>query len=241
MFRKDPFLALYFSLFSSIIFWLLCHLPSATLFTLTIWPFGFPSPQSPLQWKPHKELCFDWSAGLSTSVFLPIQAIMRAPYSEWMATKLTSSPTFFYSAPASVSIQFQLFLGSPSTALFPFVSMYLRWRPSSSHVSRPYAVSVWRFSSALSHLCFTRMVFFLKRSNFTKLERIRRARSRAITGCLSSSPIPLLLSKVSLSPLRVTLTHFTLSLYEWAFRLPTSFPISDLARHGVKPRLCRSS
>ena len=42
VFRKDPFLALYFSLSSSMIFWLLC-LPSAALFTLTIWPFG-PSP-----------------------------------------------------------------------------------------------------------------------------------------------------------------------------------------------------
>ena len=32
------------------------------------------------------------------------------------------------------------FLGAPSTALFPFLSMYLRWRSSFSHVSRPYAV-----------------------------------------------------------------------------------------------------
>ena len=37
------------------------------------------------------------------------------------------------------------------------------------------------------------------------------------------------------------LTHFTLLSYEWALRLPTSFPISGLARLGVKPRLCRSS
>ena len=43
------------------------------------------------------------------------------------------------------------------------------------------------------------------------------------------------------SPLRVTLTHFTLSSYERALCLPTSFPIFGLARHGVKPRLCRSS
>ena len=40
MFRKDPFLALYFSLSSSMIFLLLCLLPSAAFFTLTIWPFG---------------------------------------------------------------------------------------------------------------------------------------------------------------------------------------------------------
>ena len=72
------------------------------------------------------------------------------------------------------------------------------------------------------------------------MERLHRLASRAITGCLSSSPIPLL-SEASLPPLRVTLTHFTFLSYEWALRLPTSCPISDLARLGVKPRLCRSS
>ena len=66
MFCKDPFLALYFSPSSSMIFRLLCLLPSAALFTLTIWPFGSPRPRSPLRWRPHKELCFNWSAGLST-------------------------------------------------------------------------------------------------------------------------------------------------------------------------------
>ena len=75
----------------------------------------------------------------------------------------------------------------------------------------------------------------------TKLECLHRAASRAITGCLSSSPIPLLLSEASLHPLRVTLTHFTLSCYERALRLPTSFPILGLTRLGVKPRFCRSS
>ena len=82
---------------------------------------------------------------------------------------------------------------------------------------------------------------FLSATNLIKLERLYRAASRAITGCLSSSPIPLLLTEASLPPLRVTLTHFILSSYERALRLPTSFPISGLARLGVKPRLCRSS
>ena len=82
---------------------------------------------------------------------------------------------------------------------------------------------------------------FLSATNFTKLERLHRADSRAITGWLSSSPIPLLLLETSLPPIRVNLTHFTLFSYERALRLPTSFPISGLARLGVKPRLCRSS
>ena len=40
VFRKDPFLDLYFSLYSLMIFRPLCLLPSAVLFTLTIWLFG---------------------------------------------------------------------------------------------------------------------------------------------------------------------------------------------------------
>ena len=82
---------------------------------------------------------------------------------------------------------------------------------------------------------------FLSVTNVNKLERLHRAASRTITGCLSFSPIPLLLSEASLPPLQVTLTHLTLSYYERALRLPTSFPISGLARLGVKPRLCRSA
>ena len=82
---------------------------------------------------------------------------------------------------------------------------------------------------------------FLSVTNFTKLERLHRAASRAITGCLSCSPILLLLSEASLPPLRVILTHFTLLSYERALCLPTSFPISGLSRLGVKPRLRRLS
>ena len=126
VFRNDPFLALYFSPYLLMIFRLLCLLPSAALFMLTNWPFGPPPPRSPLRWRPHKELCFDWSAGLSTGVFLSIRANVRPPSYQWIPTKLTSSPTSSYSAPASISTQLQLFLGSPSTALFPFLSMYLR-------------------------------------------------------------------------------------------------------------------
>ena len=54
-------------------------------------------------------------------------------------------------------------------------------------------------------------------------------------------PLALPYLSSSLPPLRVTLTHFTLLSYERALHLPTSFPISGLARLGVKPRLCRSS
>ena len=82
---------------------------------------------------------------------------------------------------------------------------------------------------------------FLNVTNCTILERLHRANSCIVTGCLSSSPIPLVFSEASLPPLRVTLTHFSHLLYDRALRLKTSFPISDLAILGVKPRLCRSS
>ena len=82
---------------------------------------------------------------------------------------------------------------------------------------------------------------FLSVTNITKFERLHRAASRAISSCLLSSSIPLLLSEASLPTLRVTLTHFALWSYERALRLRTSFPIPGLGRLGVKPRLYRSS
>ena len=142
VFCKDPFLVLYYSLFSSMIFRLLCLLSSAALFTLTIWPFGPSTNQSSLQWRPHKELCFSCSAGLSTGAFLSIRASVRPPTSQWIPAKLTSIPTSSYLAPASVSIPSQLYLESSLTALFSFLNMHLRLRPSFFHVSRPYAVSL---------------------------------------------------------------------------------------------------
>ena len=113
-------------LFSSLmIFRPLCLLPSSALFTPTMWPFGPPLPRSPLQWRPHKELCFDWSASLSIGVFLSIRANVRPPSSQSISNKLTSSPTSSNSAFASVTTQLQPFLGSPSTALYSLLNMYL--------------------------------------------------------------------------------------------------------------------
>ncbi len=111
------------------------------------------------------------------------------------------------------------------------------WGPSKESLSFLYK----SFLRPLLTYASPRWFPFLSATNFTKLERLHRAASRDITGCLSSSPIRLLLSEASFPPLRVSLTHFTLISYERALRLPTFFPISGLARLGVKPRLCRSS
>ena len=156
----------------------------------------------------------------------------------------------------SVSIPLQFFLGSPSTALFPFLSIIsslmvkffprlkaLRcisassWGPSKESLSLLYKSFFQPLLTNASPGWFP----FLNVTNITKLERLHRAASRTITSCFSSSPIPRLLSKASLPYLRVTLTHFILSSYEWTLCLPTSFLISGLARLGVKPRLCRLS
>ena len=180
---------------------------------------------------------------------------MRSP-SQWIPTKLTSSSTSSYSAPASVSIQLQTFLGvtfdrtlsfskyvsSLKAMFFPRLKA-LRcisassWGPSKESLSLLYKSFLQPLLTYASPGWFP----FLSATNFTKSERLHRVASRAITSCLSSSPIPLLLCEASLPPLRVTLTHFTLLSYERALCLPTSFSILGLARLGVKPRLCRSS
>ena len=49
---------------------------------------------------------------------------------------------------------------------------------------------------------------FFSVTNINKLERLHRTASHVIAGCLSSSPISLLLYEASLTPVRVTLTHF---------------------------------
>ena len=145
---------------------------------------------------------------------------------------------------------------SPLTAIVPFLHMYLSSRFGSSFVPIPYAVSLHpngaplgsphsssqRFSPACFFYALPGWFSFLSvtGTNVIKLERLHRAVSRAITSWLWFSPISLL-SKACLLSLLVILTHITLSCYKRVLCLPTSFPISDLAKLRVKPPLCRSS
>ena len=125
VFRKDPFLAPYFSLSSLMIFRPLCLLSSAALYAddLAIWPS---SPSVHTAVKTTQGALFRlerWSEYWC----LPLNpSKCEVSFFSVDPTKLTSSPTSSYSAPASISTPLQLFLGSPSTALFPFLSMYLR-------------------------------------------------------------------------------------------------------------------
>ena len=77
VFRKDPFLTLFFSLFSSMIFRLFPLLTSAVLFMLRFWLFYLPLLRSLLLWMLHKLLSFGGSAGLNIGVFLLIRENVR--------------------------------------------------------------------------------------------------------------------------------------------------------------------
>ena len=70
---------------------------------------------------------------------------------------------------------------------------------------------------------------------------MHRSSCRVITGCLSSAPIPLLHIEALLPSLQVTLTHQSLSFFERALRLPSTFPIASLENSNPRIRLKKSS
>ena len=155
--------------------------------------------------------------------------------------RLNPTPTFLR-VTFDRTLSFSKDVSSLKAKFFPRVKALrcisaLSWGPSKESLSVLYKSFLRSLLTYASPGWFP----FLSATNFIKLERLHRAASRAITGCLPFSSIPLLLAEASLPPLQVTQTHFTLFSYERALRLPTSFPISGLARLGVKPRLCRSS
>ena len=204
---------------------------------LAIWSS---SPQSPLRWRPHKKLCFDWSAGRSTGVFLSIRAKVETFFSVdshqadlqpnlvILGSRLRFNPTpTFLGVIFDRILSFFKHVSSLKARFFPRLKA-LRcisassWDSSKESLSLLYKAFLRPLLTYASPGCFP----FLSATNITKKDRLHRAASRAITGCLSSSPIPLLLSESSLPPLRATLTHFTRSSHERALRLSTSFPIS---------------
>ena len=215
VFRKDPFLALYFSPYSLMIFRPLCFLPSAALFTLTIWPFGPPLPRSPLRWRPHKELfrlerwseywCLPLNPSKCEACFFsvdPHQANLQ-PNLLLLGSRLRFNPTpTFLGVTFDCTLSFSKHVSSLKAKFFPRLKA-LRcisassWGPSKESLSLLYKSFLRPLLTYASPGWFP----FLSATNFIKLERLHRAASRAITGCLSSSPIPLLLTEASLPPL----------------------------------------
>ena len=156
---------------------------------------------------------------------------------------LRFNPTpIFFGVTFDRTLSFSKHVFSLKAKFFPRLKALRRisafsWSPSKEFLSLLYKALLQPLFTYASPGWFP----FPNATNITKLERLHRAVSPAITGCLLFSPVPLLHSVASLPPLRVTLTFFALSCYKPALRLPTSFPISDLARLGVTPRPCRSS
>ena len=124
------------------------------------------------------------------------------------------TPTFL-GVPFDRTLSFSKHVSSLKAKFFPCLKALrcisaCSWGPSKESLSVLYKSFLRPLLTFISLKWFP----FLSATNITKLERLHRAASRAIAGCLSSSPVPLLLSEASLPPLRVTLTHFTLSSYE---------------------------
>ena len=82
---------------------------------------------------------------------------------------------------------------------------------------------------------------FSSPTHITSVERMHRSFCRVITGCLSSTLIPLLHIEALLPPLRVTLTHQSLSFFKRALRLLSTFPIASLAKSNPRTRLKKRS
>ena len=217
---------------------------SCSLYTddLAIWSS---SPRSLLRWRPPQGALFRlerWSeywclplnpSKCEASFFLvdPHQANLQ-PNLLLLGSRLRFNPTpTFLGVTFDRTLSFSKHVSSLKAKFFPRLKA-LRcifassWGPSKESLSVLYKSFLRPLLTYASSGWFP----FLSATNVTKLERLYRAANRVITGCLSSSLIPLLLSEASLPP-----------SYERALRLLTSFPISGLARLGVKSRLCRSS
>ena len=96
------------------------------------------------------------------------------------------------------------------------------WGPSKESLFVLYKA----FRRPLLTYALPRWFSFLSVTILTKLERLYRVASRAISSCLSSFSIQLLLSEASISSLRVARTHFSLSSYERPLCLRTAYAFS---------------
>ena len=170
----------------------------------------------------------------------PHQANLQ-PNFHLLGSRLRFNPTFLVVA-FDYTLSFSKHVSSLKAKFFPRLKA-LRCISASSWIPSKESLSVLYKSFLRPLLTYASPGWFsfLCVTNITKLERLHRAASCTITGCLSSSLShffsPRLLHLFYKSPWLISL-FFS---YGRALCLPTSFPISGLARLGVKPRLCRLS
>ena len=189
--------------------------------------------------------CLPLNPSKSKASFLSVDPHQAHPQPNLLllSSRLRFNPTpIFLGVTFNRTLFFSKHVSSLKAKFFPRLKVLRCFSASSLSPSKESLFLLYKASLRPLLTCASPGWFpFLSVTNFIKLERLHRATSGAITDCLSCSRILLLPSEASLPPLRVTLTHFTLSSYERALRLLTSFPISGLARLDVKPRLSRSS
>ena len=133
---------------------------------------------------------------------------------------------------------FYLYRRSFTTDFLPFALLPLLSGGPIKNLSVLYTKRSKSKYSLYSYLCFLRLVSFLTPLiHITSVARMHRSFCRVITGCLSSTSIPLLHLETLLSPFRVTFTHQCPSFFKSALRLPLSFPLAFLAHHNPRNRL----
>ena len=120
-----------------------------------------------------------------------------------LSSRLRFNPTpTFLEITFDCTLSFSKYVSSLKAKFFPRLKA-LRcicassWRPSKESLSVLYKAFLRPLLTYASPGWFP----FLSATNITKLERLYQATSHAITGCLSSSPISVLLSEASLPPL----------------------------------------
>ena len=194
VFRKGPF----FSLSSSMIFQ---PLPSAALFTLTIWPFVSLPPRSPLRWRPHKERwseywCLPLNPSKCEAFFFSVDPHQANLFLLGSRLRFNPTPTFL-GVTFDRTLTFSKHVSSLKAKFFP----RLKALRCTYFLMEPLFLLYKAFLQPLLTYASRGWFPFLSGTNIIKLKHLHQAASRAITGCLPSSPIPLLLSEASLPPL----------------------------------------
>ena len=124
MFCKDLFWPCS-SLSSQMLFLHQNLLAIADLFMLETWAFGPPFALYLLLQRSHKEPWLDRRPSLNTSIFLSVWANVRLTSFWWISNRLIIIPVNPCLISLYTSLLLPLFLGSPLTAFFVFLYMYI--------------------------------------------------------------------------------------------------------------------
>ena len=157
--------------------------------------------------------------------------------------KLNPHPTF-------LGVTFDRTLSFKHHVLSLRKNFHSRFRAFRSIASAPWGPSKEPLCTLCTCKAFIRPILtyafpgwfsFSSPTHITSVERMHRSSCRVITGCLSSTPIPLFHVEALRPPLRVTLTHQSLSFFERALRLPSTFPLASLANFNPRTLLKKGS